>query len=72
MMKIAHPYQGEGRWYRGNLHAHTSESPCGHVDLSELARAYRQFDYDFLCISDHFYPTDLRDTLVEGDRKSVV
>lgn len=56
-MNLLNPYQG-GNWYRGSLHIHSKFSECGFHDLTELALAYR--DYDFLAITDHDYLTDAR------------
>ncbi len=49
---LVHPYHGHGRWLRGNLHAHTTESD-GKFSLSELVRNYESLGYDFLVITDH-------------------
>ena len=37
----------EGRFFRGNLHCHSSRS-------DGLLGAYRDAGYDFVCLSDHF------------------
>lgn len=52
MARIIHPYQGSGRWLRGNLHAHTTRSD-GELSPEELVRAYEAAGYDFLAITDH-------------------
>lgn len=49
---IHNPYQGGGRWLRGNLHAHTTNSD-GERTPQQLVDAYAARDYDFLMISDH-------------------
>lgn len=41
-----------GRWLKGNLHAHTTESD-GKLTPPELVQAYTERGYDFLVISDH-------------------
>lgn len=48
-----------GRWYRGNTHAHTTESD-GDSPPETVARWYRDHGYDFLVISDHNVFTDPR------------
>jgi hypothetical protein len=42
-----------GRFFRGNLHCHSSRSD-GLLGPEELVAAYRDAGYDFLCLSDHF------------------
>jgi hypothetical protein len=44
-----------GRFYRGNLHTHSSHSDGG-MPLDAVCRAYRQQGYDFLAVTDHFRP----------------
>jgi hypothetical protein len=44
---------GEGRFFRGNLHCHSDRSD-GLRDLEEVVEAYRGAGYDFVCLSDHF------------------
>jgi hypothetical protein len=43
----------EGRFFRGNLHCHSTRSD-GLVDPEEVVGAYRDAGYDFVCLSDHF------------------
>mgnify|MGYP005838318523 CR=1 FL=1 len=40
------------RWYKGNLHTHTSVSD-GKLGLEECMEQYRNAGYDFLAITDH-------------------
>lgn len=42
-----------GRFFRGNLHCHSSRSD-GLREPGEVVGAYRDAGYDFLCLSDHF------------------
>lgn len=42
-----------GRFFRGNLHCHSSRSD-GLREPEEVVGAYRAAGYDFLCLSDHF------------------
>jgi len=60
------PFDLPGRFWRGNLHTHSTESD-GAFSPAETARIYREAGYDFLAITDHFraeygFPmTDTRD-----------
>jgi len=47
------PFDKPGRFYRGNLHAHSTNSD-GSRRPEELAHLYREAGYDFLAITDHF------------------
>lgn len=42
-----------GRFFRGNLHTHSSRSD-GRIGPEEVCRRYRERGYDFICLSDHF------------------
>ena len=44
---------GEGRFFRGNLHCHSNRSD-GFREPEEIVGAYRDAGYDFVCLSDHF------------------
>ena len=44
---------GEGRFFRGNLHCHSNRSD-GLLGPEDVAAAYRDAGYDFICLSDHF------------------
>ena len=65
------PFDKPGRFYRGNLHAH-SDSSDGTLPPEELADLYREAGYDFLVVTDHFlreygFPvTDTRPCRREG------
>lgn len=48
-----------GQWFRGNTHAHTTESD-GDSPPEVVARWYRDHGYDFLVLSDHNVFTDPR------------
>jgi predicted metal-dependent phosphoesterase TrpH len=45
--------RGGERFFRGNLHCHSSRSD-GLRDPEEVAAAYREAGYDFIVLSDHF------------------
>lgn len=51
------PLPMEGRWYKGNTHAHTTESD-GDSPPEVVARWYKDHGYDFLVLSDHNVFTD--------------
>jgi len=58
------PFEAEGLWLKGALHAHTTESD-GHLTPTELATLYRDRGWDFLFLTDHNKVTTL-DEPVEG------
>lgn len=45
-------FSGEGRFYRGNLHTHSTRSD-GFLTPEEVCRRYRAEGYDFLALTDH-------------------
>ncbi|HUU43116.1 MAG TPA: PHP domain-containing protein, partial [Planctomycetota bacterium] len=51
-MTFENPFRAPGRWWRGNLHTHTTRSD-GELSPDETAAAYRSLGYDFLAITDH-------------------
>ena len=44
---------GDGRFWRGNLHCHSNRSD-GQREPARVAAAYREAGYDFIALSDHF------------------
>jgi hypothetical protein len=46
-------FAAAGRWFRGNLHAHSDRSD-GVAPPDEVIAAYRAAGYDFLVLTDHF------------------
>lgn len=66
---IVNPYIAGGQWFKGNLHTHTANSPCGHYNLEQVINMYKSFkmNYDFLAITDHCTLTELGD-LVKDDK----
>ena len=48
-------YDCSGKWFKGNVHMHTSRSD-GRLNLAEAARYYAERGYDFLSITDHRVP----------------
>jgi hypothetical protein len=65
------PFDKPGRFWRGNLHTHSTESD-GRETPEAVCAYYRAMRYDFLAITDHFldtygYPlTDTRDLRAPG------
>ncbi|HVU14003.1 MAG TPA: hypothetical protein VHD90_22145, partial [Phototrophicaceae bacterium] len=47
------PFDKPGRFYRGNLHTHSTRSD-GRLSPELVCRFYREAGYDFLAITDHF------------------
>ena len=47
------PFNKRGRWFRGNLHTHSTGSD-GIKTPGQVCAAYRRRGYDFLSITDHF------------------
>ena len=54
----------EGRFFKGNLHTHTTESD-GDADPEWVANWYKEHGYDFLVLSDHNHRTIL-DQEIDG------
>lgn len=46
-------FQAPGRFWRGNLHGHSTGSD-GALSPEEVCGRYRDAGYDFVCVSDHF------------------
>ncbi|MGB3147301.1 MAG: CehA/McbA family metallohydrolase [Paracoccaceae bacterium] len=46
-------FSAKGRFYRGNLHTHSTRSDGG-LSPQEVCRRYRDEGYDFLALTDHF------------------
>ncbi len=46
------PFSAPGRWYRANLHAHTTRSD-GNLSSQDCVEFYRRAGYDVLAITDH-------------------
>ncbi len=78
-VRIQDPYaQGQGRWWRGQVHAHsTTHRYFVHPDsLRDKVERYRDAGYDFVCMTDHnqvttvpeapVFPLPTRDPGVSG------
>lgn len=51
------PFTSPGRWYRANLHAHTTNSD-GDLSPEDCASCYARAGYDILAITDHWCVSD--------------
>src|SRR5690606_7369020 len=49
---MIHPFPVEGRWYKGNLHMHTTASD-GRLELADAIEFYKTRGYDFVAVTDH-------------------
>ncbi len=52
------PFTLPGRWYKGNLHTHTTHSDGGNTP-EEMLEAYRCAGYDFFSTTDHGHVTEV-------------
>ena len=50
-----HPFDKPGRFYRGNLHTHSTASD-GALSPRAVCASYRRSGYDFISLTDHFRP----------------
>ena len=57
------PFDKPGRFYRGNLHLHSTNSD-GRRSPEETLAGYRAKGYDFVSLTDHFLPKDGVDPVV--------
>lgn len=59
-MKEYHGFTGEGNWYKGNLHGHTTISD-GMLTPEQSVALYQKNGYSFQCFSEHDIFTDFRE-----------
>jgi hypothetical protein len=59
------PYGAPGRWYRGNLHTHTTHSD-GLCTPEEAVARYRERGYDFIALTDHGCRTPVEEFTSSG------
>jgi hypothetical protein len=52
-MTLLAPFAAPGRFYKGNLHTHSTRSDGAH-EPRDVCAAYREAGYDFLALTDHF------------------
>ncbi|MBD3183472.1 hypothetical protein GF312_14335 [Candidatus Poribacteria bacterium] len=57
-MSFENPFKAEGKWYKGNLHTHTTNSD-GAWSPERVVAEYKKNDYNFLFITDHNKVTDV-------------
>ena len=70
------PFDKPGRFWRGNLHTHSTRSD-GHLEPAETVAWYRDNGYDFVALTDHFvrrYGYSITDTtaLQSGDFTTLI
>jgi hypothetical protein len=49
------PFAGPGRFFKGNLHTHSTRSDAVR-EPADVCALYREAGYDFLALTDHFLP----------------
>lgn len=54
------PFKHEGKWFKGNLHCHSTNSD-GRLSPSEVAAIYKSRGWNFLAFTDHRLYTDNSD-----------
>jgi len=59
MRQLVNPFELPGKWYKANLHTHTTTSD-GAASISERVLQYRDAGYDVLAITDHGCSNDVR------------
>ena len=66
-MEFNNPFLKEGKWFKGNVHIHTTNSD-GKLSVEEIVKIYRENSYNFIFITDHnkitFYQSPYDDFLV--------
>ncbi len=65
---FVNPFELPGRWYKANLHTHTSASD-GRMSPEDRVRQYRSAGYNVLTITDHGVTSDCEHL---GDKKMLV
>ncbi len=58
-MKLRNPFTRPGKWYKANLHTHTTVSD-GWASPAETAELYRRAGYHVLALTDHNRTNDVR------------
>jgi len=57
-MKLRNAFTAAGKWYKANLHTHTTTSD-GRASPAETAELYRKAGYDVLALTDHNATNDV-------------
>ena len=68
MQRLINPFERQGKWYKANLHTHTTTSD-GKLSVTERVAQYRRAGYDILAITDHRATNDIRKL---SDKKMLV
>ena len=63
--QFANPFAAPGKWFKGQLHTHTTQSD-GVLAPAEVVARYRQAGYDFVALTDHSVVTCLPDVSDES------
>lgn len=58
MVELVNPFERQGRWFKANLHTHTTNSD-GDATAQQRARQYGQKGYHIIAITDHEATTDV-------------
>ncbi|MBI3910957.1 MAG: CehA/McbA family metallohydrolase [Armatimonadetes bacterium] len=58
MLDVLAAFRRPGRWYRGNVHCHSTASD-GRLSITDRFAAYRDAGYDFLVLTDHRKVSDV-------------
>ena len=56
-MKLVNPFEVEGRWFKANLHTHSTESD-GQATPAERVAQYGEQGYEVLALTDHWVSND--------------
>lgn len=65
MLLPENPFEAEGKWYKGNIHAHTANSD-GAWPIDKVASEYKNNGYNFLFITDHGKVSDISGLSEDG------
>jgi len=57
-LSIVNPFEHDGRWYKSNLHSHTTTSD-GDATVEQRVQQYREQGYHILAITDHDQTNDI-------------
>ncbi len=57
-MKLVNPFDVSGKWFKANLHTHTTTSD-GQLPPAQRIEQYRSAGYDVLALTDHWATNDL-------------
>src|SRR5690349_15494347 len=58
MPRLPNPFAADGQWFRGNLHAHTTNSD-GAMPPERLVAHYEYAGWDFLALTDHWRVSEI-------------